>query len=57
MVTVRNIRRGWGGGGISDKQPNPSGAELGATGQQYMLGETFLTKVRQLIVCAKSYVM
>ena len=36
---------GWGGGG-PDKQPNPRGAELGATEQQYMLGETFLTKVR-----------
>ena len=35
-----------GGGGGPDEQPNPSGAELGATEQQYMLGETFLTKVR-----------
>ena len=41
MVTIRNIR-----GGGPDEQPNPSGAELGATEQQYMLGETFLTKVR-----------
>ena len=29
-----------------DEQPNLSGDELGATEQQYMLGETFLTKVR-----------
>ena len=51
MVTIRNIR------GVPDEQPNPSAAELGAREQQYMLGETFLTKVRQVIVCAKSYVM
>ena len=38
-------RVGVGGGG-PDKQSNPSGDELGATEQQYMLGETCLTKVR-----------
>ena len=40
MVTIRNIRE------VPDEQPNPSAAELGATEQQYMLGETCLTKVR-----------
>ena len=41
----RKEHRGGGGGGC-DKQPNPSGDELGATKQQYMLVEAFLTKVR-----------
>ena len=40
VYTIRNIRE------VPDEQPNPSAAELGATGQQYMLGETCLTKVR-----------
>ena len=45
VYTIKNIGRGGGGG--PDDQANPSGAELGVTEQQYMLGETSLmTKVR-----------
>ena len=40
VYTIRNIRE------VPDEQPNPSAAELGATEQQYVLGETCLTKVR-----------
>ena len=42
VYTIKNIGRGG-----PDDQANPSGAELGVTEQQYMLGETSLiTKVR-----------
>ena len=45
VYTIRNIRE------VPDEQPNPSAAELGATEQQYMLGETCLTKVRNRELC------